>query len=84
MRKRFSKLMTLLTAAILMVSVGMTVSANEEEVPDGVQETETSMSESSNQSADKNDIIPQGVFVGNVEVSGMTTGLISSWRYFTI
>ena len=74
MRKRFSKLMTLLTAAILMVSVGMTVFAIEEEVPDGVQETETSMSESSNQSADKNDIIPQGVFVGNVEVSGMTTG----------
>ena len=66
--------MALLTAAILMVSVGMTVFANEEETPDKVQETETSESENSNQGANKSDTIPQGVFVGNVDVSGMTSG----------
>ena len=71
MKKRFSRLFMLVTAAILTVSMGMTAFANEKESPE--KETESAESVDSGQSKGKKYTIPQGVIIGDVDVSGMTS-----------
>ena len=71
MKKRFSRLFMFVTAAILTVSMGMTAFANEKESPG--KETESAESVDSGQSKGKKYTIPQGVIIGDVDVSGMTS-----------